>query len=213
VSAVQAAGAWASTLERAEARGDIAPLAASIGADPPPATEPVFDRGMFTAAIGGRVIRWAFMPPYLNTLNFSEQDLAARRGWTLTRDAIAEMHDLSRRSGAEFVVMFLPFKSQVYLPWLAQAVPPAELSRALRFYLPNNPGPVDVARMLRNRLAQNALMRRFCEARGIPLLDTTADLQAHLEAGENVYFPDESHLNERGMRIVADALTAYLERR
>ena len=29
-----------------------------------------------------RVVRFAFMPPYLNTLNFSESDLRARAGWT-----------------------------------------------------------------------------------------------------------------------------------
>ncbi len=69
------------------------------------------------------------MPPYLNTLTFSERDLAARRGWTLTRQAIDEMQDVSRSIGATFVVVFLPFKSQVYLPWLAQSQPSDELSR------------------------------------------------------------------------------------
>jgi hypothetical protein len=32
---------------------------------------PSFDRGMFAAIIHGRLMRWAFMPPYLNTLTFS----------------------------------------------------------------------------------------------------------------------------------------------
>ena len=76
---------------------------------------------MFTAAVNGRAMRWAFMPPYLNTLTFSERDLAARSGWALTQQAIGEMQDVSRGIGATFVVMFLPFKSQVYLPWLAQS--------------------------------------------------------------------------------------------
>jgi hypothetical protein len=55
-----------------------------------------FDRGMFTAAVNGRAMRWAFMPPYLNTLNFSERDLAARKGWALTQQPIGEMQDVSR---------------------------------------------------------------------------------------------------------------------
>ena len=107
--------------------------------------------------------------------------------------------------------MVLPFKSQVYLPWLAQSAAAPELSRHLRFYLPDKAGAPDVAQMLRNRLAQNRLMQRFCEARGIPLLDTTDSLTARFTAGENVYFPDESHLNERGHAVVADALAAYLQ--
>ena len=66
--------------------------------------------------------------------------------------------------------------------------------------------------MLRNRLAQNRLMRRFCEAEGIPFLDTTDALTAGFVSGENMYFPDESHLNERGHAVVARELDGYLRR-
>jgi hypothetical protein len=31
-----------------------------------------------------------------------------------------------------------------------------------------------------------------------------------VRSGENVYFPDESHLNETGHAVVADALAAFL---
>ena len=166
---------------------------------------------MFTAAVNGRAVRWAFMPPYLNTLTFSERDLAARKGWALTTQAISEMQDVARGVGATFVVMFLPFKSQVYLPWLARSPQAPELPRDLQFYLPDNPGTPDVAQMLGNRLAQNRLMRQFCDEHGIPLLDTTDALTRAFTAGENVYFPDESHLNERGHAVVADTLAAYLK--
>ena len=64
--------------------------------------------------------------------------------------------------------------------------------------------------MLRNREAQNRLMRRFCDERGIPLLDTTDALTARFRSGENVYFPDESHLNEHGHAVVAGALADFL---
>ena len=216
VSALRAAGTWAATFERAEARADSAPIGQARLAEPRQSDTRAeagvtFDRGMFTAAVNGRALRWAFMPPYLNTLTFPEHDLAARQGWTLTQQAIGGMQDVSRGIGATFVVMFLPFKSQVYLPWLAESQPAAELSHELQFYLPDNPGTPDVAEMLRNRLAQNRLMRRFCEERGILFLDTTAALTARFEAGENVYFPDESHLNERGHAIVAAALAEYLK--
>ena len=209
VSALRAAGTWVWKLERAEARADTVPAAAAAALAP--VSGVAFDRGMFTAAVNGRAMRWAFMPPYLNTLTFSEDDLAARKGWALTRQAIGEMQDVSRSIGARLVVMFLPFKSQVYLPWLAEALPARELSHALQFYLPDNPGTPDAAQMLRNRLAQNRLMRRFCDERGIPFVDTTAALTARFASGENVYFPDESHLNERGHAVVAEALAAYLK--
>ena len=223
VSALRATGAWVSKLERAEARVAATPAGGSdktrptsatagpAATDAPAAAGVSFDRGMFTAAVNGHAMRWAFMPPYLNTLTFSDRDLAARKGWAVTQQTIGEMQDVARGVGATFVVMFLPFKSQVYLPWLAQSQAAPELSRDLQFYLPDNPGTPDVAQMLRNRLAQNRLMRRFCDERGIALLDTTDALTARFTAGENVYFPDESHLNEAGHAIVADTLAAYLK--
>jgi lysophospholipase L1-like esterase len=169
-----------------------------------------FDRGMFTVPIGQRAVRFAFMPPYLNTLNFSEGDLRARAGWRLTSAAIHDMRELSRSSGAAFVVMFVPFKSQVYLPLVESAFSRSTLRAALSFYLDIYERPVDLDVLHRNRFAQNTLMRQLCEAEHIPFLDTTAVLEARLRTGENVYFPDESHLNETGEAVVADALAEFL---
>jgi lysophospholipase L1-like esterase len=165
---------------------------------------------MFTATVAGRPIRWAFMPPYLNTLNFSEAELRQRRGWSLTRDAILEMRRTTAAFGGTFVVMFLPFKSQVYWPLLERALPPETVRTALRFYLDGNERENDIGAMRRNRLAQNRMMRELCERAQIPFLDTTGALQARLESGENVYFPDESHFNEAGQAVVAEALAAFL---
>ncbi|HEV8346944.1 MAG TPA: hypothetical protein VGQ16_10240 [Vicinamibacterales bacterium] len=224
MSALRAAATWTSRYQNAEAR----PIDASAPPWPAEAPEarrgpwpaeapearrgPSFDRGMFTATINGHTLRWAFMPPYLNTLTLSERDLRARTGWTLTRRAIEEMQRVTRAMGAELVVMFLPFKGQIYLPLVEQSMPAAELSAALHFSLRDNPTPPDVAVMMRNRLAQNVMLRGFCTDSGIRFLDTTDALAARVLAGENVYFPDESHLNEIGHRAVADTLAKFLDR-
>ena len=166
---------------------------------------------MFTADVAGHPIRWAFMPPYLNTLNFSETELRERRGWVLTRDAVAAMQRATAAFGGRFVVMFLPFKSQVYWPLLERALPRTTVDAALHFYLDGNERPIDIAAMRRNRLAQNRMMRELCERLQIPFLDTTGALQARLESGQNVYFPDESHLNETGEAVVAETLAAFID--
>ncbi|HYN06949.1 MAG TPA: hypothetical protein VES67_06140 [Vicinamibacterales bacterium] len=207
MSAIQAAAA---VLQPAPPKDDTAPVGSRL---PVPTASPSFDRGMFTVAGNGPALRWAFMPPYLNLLTFSERDLAARRGWALARQSLIAMQRVSRGVGAEFVLMFLPFKGQVYLPLLEQTFSRDGLARAFQFYLGDTLGPLDIERMSRNRLAQNTLMRRFCKEAGIPFLDVTEALQMRVEAGENMYFPDDSHLNEAGAAVVAASLAAFLQDR
>lgn len=208
VSALRAGGRW---MRRPHEVVEAAPSEErSEGTTVTDGEQPSFDRGMFRVPVAGRRLPFALMPPYLNTLNFSERELEARPGWRLTRDAIAEMRTVSQSFGATFVVMFVPFKSQVYLPLLEGAFPKEVLRSAFRFYLDAYDRDVDVNRLHANRLAQMDLMRRFCEEAGIPFLDTTPPLMARVSKGDNVYFPDESHLNEAGEAILADTLAAFL---
>jgi len=173
-------------------------------------TAPSFDRGMFDLPVAGRRLPFAFMPPYLNTLNFSERELESRLGWRLTRDAIAEMNAVSRSFGAEFVVMFVPFKSQVYLPLLERSFSADALRSSFSFYLEAYGRDVDVRRLSANRLAQNHMLRRFCEQAGIRFVDSTPALERVVRSGENVYFPDESHLNETGEAVLAETMASFL---
>src|SRR5262249_9674909 len=158
---------------------------------------------MFDLPVAGRRLPFAFMPPYFNTLNFSERELESRVGWRLTRDAIAEMDAVSRSFAAEFVVMFVPFKSHVYLPLLGRSFSSGALRSSFSFYLEAYGRDVDVKRLSAHRLAQNHMMRRFCEQAGIRFVDSTPALERLVRSGENVYFPDESHLNETGEAVLA----------
>jgi hypothetical protein len=208
VSALRAGGRWMRRPQEVVEAATSAerPVGTTGSVERPPS----FDRGMFDVPIAGRRLPFALMPPYLNTLNFSGGELEARPGWRLTRDAIAEMRTVSQSFGATFVVMFVPFKSQVYLPLVERAFATQDLRSAFRFYLEAYGREVDVDRLRANRLAQNRLMQRFCAAAAIPFVDTTAALEERVQQGENVYFLDESHLNEAGEAILADTLAAYL---
>jgi hypothetical protein len=209
-SALRATVRWFGSPHDAPLEASASPVLAARSAIRDRVGGASFDRGLFTVPAGDRSLRFAFMPPYLNTLNFSEEELRHRAGWTQTIGAIRDMRSIARASGAEFVVLFLPFKSQVYLPLLESAFAPADLRAAFAYYLDIYGRPVDLSAMHRNRLAQNLLMRRFCDAEGIPYIDMTPALETQLRTGENVYFVEESHLNELGEAIVADTLAQFL---
>jgi len=163
--------------------------------------------------VAGRALRVALMPPYLNTLRFSAEELRARRGWRLTRRSVERMQRLCRAGGAELIVMFVPFKSQVYLPLLRRSLARDELERALAFCFRGTGPAVDVETLAAHRLAQNELMGALCAERGIVFLDLTPVLEAEVDSGRNVYFPDDAHWNAAGHDVAASALAELLRAR
>ena len=64
--------------------------------------------------------------------------------------------------------------------------------------------------MTKNRLAQNEMMRGFCEEAGIPFLDLTPALQHETEQGNSVYFPDDAHWNAAGQELTGRELAKFL---
>jgi hypothetical protein len=185
------------------------------GEDPhaSPAARPGFDRGLFTVPVAGRALRFALLPPYLNSLKLSREQLRASRGWELTRRSFREMEHLARSQGAELVVLFIPSKEQLYLPLLAASFPQPELRRALRLCLRDQPDPPELEVMMRNRSALNELMRDFCAEEGVAFVDVTAELRSAVAAGRNVYFPDDSHWNAAGHETAAATLATFLRGR
>jgi hypothetical protein len=199
----------------APSREEPSPADGYSGDDPaePGVSRAGFDRGLFAVPVAGRTLRFAFLPAYLNTLRFSRTEIEAWPGWALTQQAYRQMDREVRAAGARLVVMFIPYKAQVYLPLLRASLPPAELARGLEATLRQPDRPLDLGAMLDNRLAMNGLMSDFCAQEGIEFLDLTEALQARVARGENVYFPDDSHWNAAGHETASEALEVRLRAR
>jgi hypothetical protein len=169
-----------------------------------------FDRGLYSVPVGGHAVRFAFMPPYLNCLQLSRAELERSPGWEATRRAYREMKLLADAQGTRLAVVFIPSKSQVYLPLVQASFAPAEVDRSVAFSLRDVPHPPEAARILEHRLALNGMMRDFCAREGIAFRDLTPDLAARLATGTNVYFPDDSHWNDAGHETAAAAIAEWL---
>lgn len=174
---------------------------------------PRFDRGMFTVRLGERAVQFAFLPPYLQRLAASRSEIEARRGWPLAQRALQEMRNEAASRGALFVLMFVPEKTQVYWPVVERLFPPEELEAVARYYAETLGTPVQTDQIALHRVAQNELLRDFCAREGIPMLDLTPALQRELEAGREVYFPDDTHWNAAGHEIAARELAQFLASR
>jgi lysophospholipase L1-like esterase len=175
-----------------------------------PVARPSFDRGLYAMPVGGRAVRFAFMPPYLNCLQLSRAELEGSPGWEATRRAYREMSRLAAAQGARLAVVFVPSKEQVYLPLVQASFTSDEVERSVAVSLRDVPHPPKAARLLEHRLALNGLVRDFCAREGIAFRDLTPDLGARLAAGTNVYFPDDSHWNAAGHETAAAAIADWM---
>jgi len=172
---------------------------------------PRFDRGRYEipAAEGG-MLRFAFMPPYLQKLADSREKLEGSDGWQIARATFLRMKETCDRAGSRLTILFVPSKAGVYWPLVEQSLGPGELQRAIDFSCLYNHMPLRAAEIRANRLAQNNLLRDFCAAAQIAFLDLTPALEENAAAGRAVYFADDAHWNAAGHELAARELARFL---
>jgi hypothetical protein len=102
----------------------------------------------------------------------------------LTVDTVAKVRDIARQQGSAFLVLLMPTKEHVYLPLVHKPVPRETEPFAEAF----------------GKL-------------GIRTLDLTDALRAAAAANGDgpLYFDIDGHPNARGSKVIAEAVTAYLQ--
>jgi lysophospholipase L1-like esterase len=170
-----------------------------------------FHEGLFSVPVQNRTLNFAFLPPYLQNLREGRAQIAASRGWALACDSLEKMKAACGAQGAQFVVMLIPSKPQVYWPLCERAFTRDQLLKAISFLGQWDPKPLATETVSENRLALNGLLRDFCGDAQIPFLDLTPALEREVEQGRQVYFPDDPHWNAKGHDVAAHELARFLE--
>lgn len=108
----------------------------------------------------------------------------SNRYFRLTVDTVAKVRDIAREQGSGFLVLLMPTKEHVYLPLAHKPVPPETEPFANAF----------------GKL-------------GISYLDLTEPLRAaaSTEGSKPLYFDIDGHPNAQGSKVIAEAVTAYLQ--
>ncbi len=136
----------------------------------------------------GRKVRLIYLQP--NRGNLSPVDLEALQ---LVRASLAEAHELCRKVGAKFWVVFAPVTFRVYKEFL-EFDPQAQA----RTWVANDL-PVKLEMIVRNALP------------GAEFLDLTPALTAKAAEGRLLYFPEwDTHWSPEGHRVAANAIAQSL---
>jgi hypothetical protein len=180
-------------------------------ASPSAAAVPRFDRGSYEIpGADGAVLRFAFMPPYLQKLADARPEIERSRGWEFVRATLLEMREICRQQQSRLTVMFIPPKDEVYWPLVEHSLGQEELQRSIDFACSYNHMHVRTADIRANRLAHNELLRDFCAEHQISFLDLTPALERNAAVGRAVYFADDAHWNAAGHEIAAEELAKFL---
>jgi hypothetical protein len=158
----------------------------------------------------GGTLRFAFMPPYLQKLATSRQEIERSRRWELVRATLLQMHEICRQQNSRLTIMYIPSKAEVYWPLVARSLGPEELQRAIDFASRYNRMPIRAAEIEANRLVPNSLLRDFCAQHQISFLDLMPALTEQAAAGRAVYFADDAHWNAAGHEVAARELAKFL---
>lgn len=115
-----------------------------------------------------------------------------QRGWPMTQNALLQARKLAEAHGAEFIVILIPTKEEVY----QNLTEPLLGSKGLAIY----------------SQGREAVLA-FCQANQMTCFDATPALTQHANQGEQVYWPADIHLNPEGNKVLAQAVDDFLRQR
>ena len=154
-----------------------------------------------------------FHPIHLRQALWSKEIWAASPGWQATIESIRGAHQAARAADALFLVVFLPTKARVYLPFVEED---AELVFRTASFGLGEPLVEATQENVLERLgahgsALEELMREFCATESIPFLSATPHLSALAEKGELGFLQTDTHWQPTGQAALLEPLLTWLE--
>jgi hypothetical protein len=216
---------WGDNLVLPDLIGGIKEMIRFLGRDDTITSELTYDIATpFIRSIGGRQVTLTFSPAYAATLMLDRETIQASENWRIASGSLRRMNDLSRETGARFILVYLPERTHVYWPLirddeellttLNQDMTYAWHQRFGCLTLTRGRTPGDLedfrASMDDSLTAQRDLLRDFTEDLEVPFLDLTEPLQRLAGQGMTLADPLETHYNDFVNQVLADEIAAFL---
>ena len=171
-----------------------------------------------TLTINHKELETVFFSSYISWLSLDKETIAASQNYHLVRESILQVQTLSEAAGANFLLVYVPSKSHVYLPYLDDPetledifvdVPRLELDDAGFIQFTNKTSTPELTRQHMDD--QAGLMADFAVEQDIHFLDLTPVFQEEASAGVELYYGFDTHWNQLGHNLAAETINEYLE--
>jgi len=170
-----------------------------------------------TLMIERNQLEMVFFSSYISWLSLSREAIAASQNYRLVRETILQMQELSEAAGANFLLVYLPSKSHVYLPYLNDPettarvftdVPAIELDDTGFLQFTNKRATPELVRQHIDD--QATLLADFAAEQHIRFLDLTSTFQKEAGASVELYYPFDTHWNQLGHDLAAETINEYI---
>lgn len=170
-----------------------------------------------TLTAGHGDLEMAFFSYYFAWLSVDRESIEASQNFELVKETLLQARDLSEESEARFLLVYVPTKEHVYLPYLNDAelrarvfvdVPMMGLDEA--GFLQFTDKHVTPELILQHSDDQSELLADFAAQHNIHYLDLTPAFQAEAGSGKELYYPFDTHWNQLGHNLAANTIHEYI---
>ena len=171
-----------------------------------------------TITIDHKDLQMVFFSSYISWLSLSREAIEASQNYRLVRENILQMQELSESAGANFLLVYVPSKSHVYLPYLNDPdtiarvftdVPVIELDDKRFLQFRDKTVAPDLVRQHMDD--QGRLLADFAAENHIHFLNLTPIFQEEASTGADLYYRFDTHWNQLGHDLAAVSINDYIQ--
>ncbi len=181
------------------------------------AAVPSSERYPITVTINDQSLQMAFFSAYISWLAVGRDAIAASQNYRLVTDTLLQARQLSEAAGAQFLLVYVPTKLHVYLPFVHEAeaidriftdVPTVQLDEA--GYLQFTDQSVTAALTRQHMDDQAHLLAEFAAEQNMSFLDLTPYFQDAASTGVELYYPFDTHWSQQGHDLAAQTIAGFI---
>jgi hypothetical protein len=170
-----------------------------------------------TVTINDRDLEMAFFSYYIAWLSTDRATIEDSQNFRFAQETILQAQELCEAQGARFLLVYVPSKEHVYLPYLKDAdtlarvftdVPTVGLDGAGFLQFTNKRATPELTSQHMDDQAE--LLADFAAEHRILYLDLTSIYQEEAGQGAELYYSFDTHSNQSGQDLVAAAIDEYI---